>query len=98
MKGAALLLAVLLPSPLLAQGLGDTAARERQKRAEKPQAPPAKVFTDQDLPQAAAPTSQGAPVDKDVSSRGAPVGSVDEGSAVSEPSPEPADPYEKERH
>ena len=38
MKIAVLLLAVLLPSPLLAQGLGDTAARERQKRAEKPPA------------------------------------------------------------
>jgi hypothetical protein len=57
MKVTLLLLAVLLPSPLLAQGLGDTAARERQKRAEKPSSAPAKVFTDQDLPAPAAPAS-----------------------------------------
>jgi hypothetical protein len=90
-KGAVLLLAVLLPSPLLAQGLGDTAARERQKRAEKPPTVPAKVFTDRDLPQSAAPAEagpMGAPAEK--ASPGAP-------GAVSEPSPEPVDPYEKER-
>ncbi len=57
MKVALLLLAVLLPSPLLAQGLGDTAARERQKRAEKPPSAPARVFTDQDLPAPAAPAA-----------------------------------------
>jgi hypothetical protein len=64
---------VLLPSPLLAQGLGDTAARERQKREEKKTAAPAKVYTDQDLPAAAAPAGA-SPVrtGKAVSSRGAP--------------------------
>ena len=109
MKITVLLLAVLLPSPLLAQGLGDTAARERQKREEKKAAAPAKVFTDQDLPAAAAhaeaspvPTdkavsSREAPGGENLSSRGAPSESGDEGSAVSEASPEPADPLEKER-
>ena len=57
MKITLLLLFVLAPVSLLAQGLGDTAARERQKRAEKPPAAPAKVFTDQDLPEPAAPAS-----------------------------------------
>jgi hypothetical protein len=109
MKVPVLLLAVLLPSPLLAQGLGDTAARERQKRAEKPPSAPARVFTDQDLPAPAAPaeagpvptdkavSSRGAPSGGDASSRGAPAESGDAGSAVSESSPEPVDPLEKER-
>ena len=91
MKVTVLLLAVLLPSPLLAQGLGDTAARERQKRDEKKAAAPAKVFTEQDL---AKPEAEGEDVSKPraddlVGERG--------GSAVSEASPEPADPLEKER-
>jgi hypothetical protein len=109
MKVTLLLLAVLLPSPLLAQGLGDTAARERQRRAEKPPSAPARVFTDQDLPAPAGPaeaspvptdkavSARGAPAGGDVSSRGAPVESGDEGSAVSGSSPEPVDPLEKER-
>jgi hypothetical protein len=73
MKVTVLLLVVLLPSPLLAQGLGDTAARERQKREEKKTAAPARVYTDQDLPTAAAP-AEASPVrtGKAVSSRGAP--------------------------
>ena len=88
MKITLLLLFVLAPASLLAQGLGDTAAREQKKRAEKPKAAPAKVFTDQDLPAPAAPAeaspasapadkakaSPGTPADKDVSSRGAPSG------------------------
>ena len=65
MKGALLLLAVLLPASVAAQGLGDAAARERQKREEKKAAPPAKVFTEADLPAPAAPA-------EDESSRGAP--------------------------
>ena len=73
MKVTVLLLVVLLPSPLLAQGLGDTAARERQTREEKKTAAPARVYTDQDLPTAAAP-AEASPVrtGKGVSSRGAP--------------------------
>jgi hypothetical protein len=103
MKGEVLLLALLLPSPLLAQGLGDTAARERQKRAEKAPAPPPKVFTDADLPATT-------PADKAMSSRGAPSESGHEGSSgvadSSSPGPDAAprgdnaaqaDPYEKER-
>jgi hypothetical protein len=99
-KVALLLLVVLAPDPLAAQGLGDTAARERQKREEKKATAPAKVFTNQDLP---------APAEA-LSSRGAPVGPDDEGSAaVADPSsPDihgaprgdqaaPMDPLEQER-
>ena len=88
MRNAVLLLAVLLPSPLLAQGLGDTAAQERQKRAEKKATAPAKVFTDADLPK---PEAEGDAL---------PPGSVpsgEEGSAVAEDPSKTADPLEKER-
>jgi len=57
MKVALCLLLVLTPASLLAQGLGDTAARERRKRAEKKAPAPAKVYTEQDLPQAAEPVT-----------------------------------------
>ena len=50
MNRTVLLLAVLLPAPVAAQGLGDTAAREQKKREEKKAAAPARVFTNQDLP------------------------------------------------
>jgi hypothetical protein len=108
MRVTLLLLAVLLPSPLLAQGLGDTAARERQKRAEKPAAAPAKVFTDADLPAAApaqaSPTSP--PADKAKGSPGAPAAKPEEGSDASsrgarvesgDEGASPSDPLEKER-
>ena len=91
MKITLLLLFVLAPASLLAQGLGDTAAREQKKRAEKPKAAPAKVFTDQDLPAPAAPAEASpasAPADKAKASAGTPADT-----AV----PEPADPLEKER-
>jgi len=99
MRRALLLAALLVPVPLAAQGLGDTAARERKKRQETKAPAPAKVFTDQDLP--------------DSSSRGASSASGAEGSADSvtptdagATGPEgsavpagqaPADPSEKER-
>lgn len=97
MKVTLLLLAVLLPSPLLAQGLGDTAARERQKRVDKPPSAPAKVFTDQDLPEPAAPASPkgSGSVPADPSSPGpdaAPRGDKTTGDAASQ-----EDPLEKER-
>ena len=44
------LLALLLPAAAAAQGLGDAAVREREKREAKPAAP-AKVFTNDDLPE-----------------------------------------------
>ena len=73
MKVTVLLLAVLLPSPLLAQGLGDTAARERQKREEKQTAAPAKVFTDQDLAAPVIPSGlRVSPVPRDPQSRRTP--------------------------
>jgi hypothetical protein len=96
-----LLLAVLLPSSLLAQGLGDTAARERQKR-EQAKPASAKVFTDADLAKAKAeddvvPASS-VPSGEEASSPGAPSGSGDQGSAVSEDPSKTVDPLEKERH
>ena len=64
-----LLLVLLVPVPLAAQGLGDTAAQERQKRAEKKPAAPAKVFTNEDLPEPASPPAGKAaePAGKDAS-------------------------------
>jgi hypothetical protein len=44
----ALALVFLLPAAVPAQGLGDAAGRERQRREKKPAAP-AKVFTNEDL-------------------------------------------------
>ncbi|HYN00920.1 MAG TPA: hypothetical protein VE359_00610 [Vicinamibacteria bacterium] len=110
MKVTLLLLAVLLPSPLLAQGLGDTAARERQKRAEKPSSAPAKVFTDQDLPAPAAPeavpNASGQPKPAVPGSSGQPtpviprdsgVPGPEESAAPADASAAEVDPLEKER-
>jgi hypothetical protein len=87
MKNALAILALLLPASGLAQGLGDTAARERQKREEKKTAAPAKVFTNQDLPEDSAPARGGeaskTPADPDPGKGGA------------EPAPE--DPLDRER-
>jgi len=89
MKTAALLVLSLLPVPLAAQGLGDAAAREKQKREQQPK--PAKVFTEADLSSRVAPSEPGDEGSADPSSRVAPSESGDEGSAV------PLDPLEKER-
>jgi hypothetical protein len=59
MKIAVLALALVLPAPLAAQGLGDAAARERQKRGQQAKPAPAKVFTDADLSSRAAPSEPG---------------------------------------
>jgi hypothetical protein len=48
------LLAALAPAALSAQGLGDTASRERQKREERKAPVPARVYTNTDLPAPAA--------------------------------------------
>jgi hypothetical protein len=89
MRTAALLALSLLPVPLAAQGLGDAAAREKQKREQQPK--PAKVFTEADLSSRVAPSEPGDEGSADPSSRVAPSESGDEGSAV------PVDPLEKER-
>ena len=98
MKKAVLLLVALLPASVAAQGLGDTAARERQKRADKKAPAPAKVYTDQDLPAPAEPASP-----KD-SGQALPVIPRDSGVPGPEASAVPADasaaevdPLEKER-
>jgi hypothetical protein len=59
MKAALLVLIALLPAPLAAQGLGDAAARERQKRGQKAKPAPPKVFTEADLSSRAAPSGSG---------------------------------------
>jgi len=77
------LFAFALTAPIAAQGLGDTAARERAKRTSKTQAKkePAKVFTDQDLDAGRPPGSK--PYSE---STGAPVPPENE---ASDSSPEP---------
>ena len=86
MTKAVLLLAVLLPASVAAQGLGDAAAREREKRGEKKAATPAKVFTDADLakPEAPAEDAPGEAARPPRRTRGR------------DPS-KPADPLDKER-
>jgi hypothetical protein len=90
MRKPLLLLAVLLPASVAAQGLGDAAARERQKREEKKAAAPAKVFTEEDLPAPAEPAD-------DLSTPGAPSESGDEGSAARPDPSKPVDSSDKER-
>ncbi len=100
MKKALLVLAVLLPAPLAAQGLGDAAARERQKREQQKKPAPVKVITDADLSTRVPPSDQGDEGTPDPSSRVAPSKPGDEGSATPADSAkpkEPADPLEKER-
>jgi hypothetical protein len=93
---AALAVAVLLPAPLAAQGLGDAARRERQKREQQAKPAPAKVFTDKDLSSRGAPSGPGDEGSADESSRAAPSEPRGEGSAVAS-KPEPVDPLDKER-
>jgi hypothetical protein len=87
MRKPLLWLAVLLPASVAAQGLGDAAARERQKREEKKAAPPAKVFTEADLPAPAKPAD-------DESSGGVP--STSDPVLAADPS-KPGDSADKER-
>jgi hypothetical protein len=95
-RSALFLLAVLLPAPLAAQGLGDAAVRERQKREHQAKPAPAKVFTDADLSSRGAPSEPGAEGSEE-SSRGAPSPPGDEGPATPAESKEPTDPLEKQR-
>jgi hypothetical protein len=82
MKTAVLVLLAVLPAPLTAQGLGDAAAKERQKREQQAKAAPAKVFTDADLSRVA-PSETG--------DEGSPEPSIHSKSK------NPPDPLEKER-
>jgi hypothetical protein len=59
MKTAALVLLALLPAPLAAQGLGDAAAKERQKRQQASGKAPTRVFTERDLSSPAASSEPG---------------------------------------
>ncbi len=87
-----------LPLPARGQGLGDTAAREKQKRGAKP--PPAKVYTNQDLkPEKGAEEAQPAAGD---AAGAAPAGSgalpVPAGGSGGAVTSRPTDPVERERH
>ena len=107
MRPLLFLLAVLLPAPLAAQGLGDAAAREKHKREQQAKPAPTKVFTETDLAKAKAPPDDGVPTSPvapgeegsaaDQSSRGAASESGDEGSAIPAAASKPSDPLEKER-
>jgi hypothetical protein len=82
MKTAVLVLLAVLPAPLAAQGLGDAAAKERQKREQQAKAAPAKVFTEADLSRVAPsePGDEGSPEP-----------------SIQSKSKNPPDPLEKER-
>jgi hypothetical protein len=100
MRIGALLLAVLLPVPLAAQGLGDAARRERQKREQQAKPEPTKVFTETDLAKAKAPAAGdeagGPAVEQPVIPRD-PSLPGPEGSAIPADPAKPTDPLEKER-
>ncbi len=68
------LLMLAAPGWTTAQGLGDAAARERQKRRDQKPPPPAKVFTDSDLAK-----------DKPPADAAAPEGEAKAGDAASQP-------------
>ncbi len=99
MKAAGLVLLALMAVPLAAQGLGDAAAREKQKREQQAKPAPAKVFTDADLSTRVAPSDQGdeGVSEPSTSPRSDPSKTGDEGSATPSRAKEPADPLEKER-
>jgi hypothetical protein len=77
---AALVLGLLAPVLAAAQGLGDTAARERDKRAKQAvkNAAPARVFTDEDL-DAGRPPGQAAAAGKSATAAPAPEAPADAG-------------------
>jgi hypothetical protein len=57
MRGGCFVLLLVVAAPAWSQGLGDAAARERQKRKQAPAAP-AKVFTEADLEKPKAPAEE----------------------------------------
>jgi hypothetical protein len=92
----AALVATLAASGAAAQGLGDAAARERQKRqaqASRPAEPPQKVFTNDDLPAGGEPAASG---EKPEGVSAAPVAAGEP--AASEKAPALSDPVERDRH
>jgi hypothetical protein len=97
MKTATLVLVALLPMPLAAQGLGDAAAKERQKREQQAKPVPTKVFTDADLSTRVPPSDQG---DEGLSDPSSGVAADPSSRGTREPGPEGSaltDPLEKER-
>lgn len=100
MRAALLAVLLLLPVSVAAQGLGDAAARERQKRETKAPAAPARVFTNQDLPADTTP-AEGAPSDAAPAEEAAAAGEGPAPPGTANPArpgaPVPEDPLEKER-
>jgi hypothetical protein len=60
MKGGCFVFLLVLAAPAWSQGLGDAAARERQKRGRQAAPVPPKVFTEADLEQEKAPAADAA--------------------------------------
>jgi hypothetical protein len=99
-RAALLAVLLLLPVSVAAQGLGDAAARERQKRETKAPAAPARVFTNQDLPAETAPTvppDEGAAAPADAAAAGEGAAPAAKGDPAAPGAPVPEDPMEKER-
>lgn len=103
-RGGWWLLVLLLAAPTLvaAQGLGDVASREKQKRQQPKKAEPARVFTNDDLPVGgeksageAAPATEGAPGDTNTGAAAASPGSA--ASATDPTDTKPVDPLDAER-
>jgi hypothetical protein len=96
-RAALLAVLLLLPVSLAAQGLGDAAARERQKRETKAPAAPARVFTNRELPANTTP-AEGAATAAPPAEAEAAAGEGDAPPAKGDPAaPVPEDPLEKER-
>ena len=98
----------LVPAVASAQGLGDTAAREKQKRAAANKDAPKKVFTNEDLPvggESASPAAAGAGTDAKGAGAGTATGKGTGAAAPSEKAAgsstdaktESVDPLERER-
>ena len=72
MKRGCFVFLLVLAAPAWPQGLGDAAARERQKRQQQTAPVPAKVFTEADLAKQKAPaTDEAVPADGEAAEPGA---------------------------
>ena len=97
----AALVAVLAASGAAAQGLGDAAAREKQKRqaqASRGAEPPKKVFTNDDLPAGGGTTAAAAGSEPAASEEKPDGASAASGVAVGSGRPALSDPIARERH
>jgi hypothetical protein len=90
----------LVPAVASAQGLGDTAAREKQKRAAANKDAPKKVFTNEDLPvggESASPAAAGAGTDAKGAGTATGKGTGAAAGSSTDAKTESVDPLERER-